>query len=95
VLLTANYTPQLFSEWFVAITGANGLFLLTEYYGSSFEATDGGSGGLYVQGNHGTWSDPVATPGPSTLVLLGLGLLALITRGRSRAKVSSVWEPLA
>jgi hypothetical protein len=95
ISFTANYTPTLFGEWFMSLTGADGIFLLTEYYGSQYEATDGGSGSLYVQGNHGTWSDPVSTPEPGTFALVGFGLLALVSRGRKRNKVSSVWEPLA
>jgi PEP-CTERM motif len=80
--------------WHISGSTLGGQFFQSYSY-DLFEATDSGPG-MYEQGNRGTWTGgPVATPEPGTFALLGLGLLALASRGRKRAKVSSVWEPLA
>jgi PEP-CTERM motif len=82
-----------FLDWIFSISDAAGLEMSSIRYDIG-ESTDFGPAGS-EQGNPGIWTDTVSTPEPSTLALLGLGLLALISRGRKRAKVSSVWEPLA
>jgi hypothetical protein len=72
----------LFSRWFIGIIGADFSFL-SIYDGSNYEATDSGPG-LYVQGNKGSWTDPIGTPEPSTIFLVGLAALGLgITTGSS------------
>jgi len=60
--------------------------LLTEYYGSAFEATDAvltGHALALEEGNRGSWTfadPPAATPEPSTLAFLFVGLLAILRR---------------
>ena len=69
------------------------LGFFSQFYGSQFESSDASPSG-HEQGDRGLWSDPVSTPEPSTLVLLGIGLASLALR-RKRVKASYVWEPLA
>ena len=97
---TIKHGPA-FSEWFVDLTGA-GIYMFTEFYGSNYEATDGvlvGGTSLWLseEGNKGMWS-VVATPEPSTLLLLGAGLVGLLARQRMKTKRTqvsgAVWEPL-
>lgn len=72
--------PNLFAGWFLAIQGA-GARIASSFYGSNYEATDGvsvnGAAYQYVQGNHGFWTDPIATPEPSTIFLLLVATVAL------------------
>lgn len=85
-----------FAEWFVSLRGT-GISMLTEYYGSGYEATDdvyNGSTFLYVEGNRGSWTDPVSTPEPSSLLLLGAGLAALALKRRHKPADTTVWESL-
>ena len=39
--------------------------------------------------------DPVATPEPSTLALVGIGLVGVLACKRRRPAISVVWEPFA
>jgi hypothetical protein len=87
----AQTTP--FLDWEFQVSDAKGLELFSQRYDIG-ESVDVGPAGA-EQGNPGMWTDTVSTPEPGTLVLVGLGLLALVSRGRRRAKVSSVWEPMA
>jgi PEP-CTERM motif len=82
-----------FLDWTFSISDTAGLEMYSIRYDIG-EAVDVGPAAA-EQGNPGIWTDTVSTPEPSTLALLGLGLLALVSRGRKRNKVSSVWEPLA
>jgi hypothetical protein len=95
--------PNLFAGWMLQIAG-QGAFISSSFSGSNFEATDGVSvDGLtyqYVQGSHGTWSDPpAATSEPGTLALIGVGLVGLLARKRLQVRRNqvpeAVWEPLA
>jgi hypothetical protein len=78
----------LFSRWGMVVTGAEFNFI-SIYDGSNYEATDYGPS-LYVQGNKGTWTDPMSTPEPSTLALLVAGVSALALRRKKRVD-ASVW----
>src|ERR1700730_15835807 len=76
-------------EWSINLQGISGVEILTEFTGSAFEATDlsfSSSGEGFLQGNRGTWV--TTTPEPSTFLLLGLGLLAVLAlisaKGQSR-----------
>jgi hypothetical protein len=86
------------SYWYLDATGLGGQTIITKWGGSIDEALDQG-GNLSVGSNPGFWTDPVATPEPSTLLMLGAGLLGLLARQRMAAKRSrnpeAVWEPLA
>jgi hypothetical protein len=79
---TAANQPS-FEEWFLEVTALDGtLAFFSEGY-DTYEATDSGIGGLYVQGNQGTWTDSVATPEPGTLALLAVGLGLLLFKRTS------------
>lgn len=73
--------PNLFSGWMLQIVGQNSS-IFSSFSGSNFEATDGvildGQTYQYVQGNHGIFTDPAATPEPSSAQLMALGLALLI-----------------
>lgn len=89
----------IFDQWRVVIEGIGadaGVLFFSQYYGSTFEATDSTTEGLYVQGNRGIWTDPPATtPEPGTLVLLAAGLVAVLLRKRRSPAISANWENLA
>jgi hypothetical protein len=68
----------LFNSWTLSIQALNGQFGFFSQRYDNFEATDSGSGGLYVQGNKGTWTDPIGTPEPGTVLLLGIAIIGLL-----------------
>jgi hypothetical protein len=85
----------LFRTWSIAVYALDGsLDFWSQNYDRGYETTDIGIGGLMVQGNMGTWSDPVSTPEPSTMALVIAGLAAVTLRRKKRVD-ASVWEPLA
>jgi hypothetical protein len=75
------FVTDLFGQgaWSLFLTGAGATFFTGDFNTSPFEATDSvtlnGQSYLYVQGNRGSWADPV--PEPGTFALLGVGLAAL------------------
>lgn len=74
-----SYQPL--DTWFFAVHALTGeLELFSERY-DNYEATDAGVGGLYVQANHGVWSDPpapIAAPEPKSIVLASIGLFCML-----------------
>jgi hypothetical protein len=75
------FTNTLFAQWWLEVTAADGsLAFFSQNYDNGTEATDSGVGGLYVQGNHGSWVDPVGTPEPGTLILLIAGLAVILAK---------------
>jgi hypothetical protein len=88
-----------FSTWFVSLSGG-GINFFSQFDGSAGEATDSSSvnGTLfgYEEGNHGIWTETVATAEPATGLLVGLGLAVagLIRRRRKKPIDSTVWEHL-
>jgi uncharacterized protein (TIGR03382 family) len=92
---TLNSQP--FATWFLNIQTLDGhtAFFSDRY--DNFEATDTGIGGLYVQGNHGTWTlETVGATEPATGLFVGLGLavVALMRRRRKKSLNNTVWEKL-
>lgn len=70
----ADQSP-LFTLWNLSLVDTSGDTLFTRFTTfSMLSAFDFSSDGLIVQGDPGTWTDPIGTPEPSTLALLGLGL---------------------
>lgn len=93
------FSPIVFGGWYVTIAG-NGVSMLTEFYGSNYEATDsvvmGQNVFLMEEGNKGVWVDgPVPTTEPASLLLLGAGLAALAFKRRRKPADTSIWETLA
>jgi hypothetical protein len=90
---------QPFYTWRITLNGPNGSFIGSYFDGSTYEATDGafvpGTGGMYEEGNKGTWTDAVSTAEPGTLALLSFGLAALTLKRRRKPADYPVWEPLA
>jgi hypothetical protein len=77
LVLPADPSP-LFTLWNVALVDTQGdTFFTRRTTFSMLDAYDFSSNGLIVQGDPGTWSDPVGTPEPGTFALLVLGLAAL------------------
>lgn len=93
--LLGNPLP-LFHTWEFQLTTSpvygdtsKGITFISYFYGSYFEATDlsfvNGASFGYLEGDKGTWSDPVGTPEPGSLLLMGLGL-GLCMAGRKKLK---------
>jgi hypothetical protein len=79
--------------WNVTLeTGAASL--VTEYYGSAFEATDSFFSGQFLafeEGNRGSWTHadpPSATPEPSTIAFLFAALVFAVIRPILRRKAT-------
>lgn len=68
--------PRPFNAWYFSVIGANDSF--ASFFLGSINDTFDEAGGMFVGSHPGTWSEVVATPEPSSLLLLGAGLLAAI-----------------
>jgi len=63
-------------RWAIFITGNDGVVIHSNFNGSNADSADYSSNGLFVDSNPGTWT-VVSTPEPGTLLLLGVGIIAL------------------
>lgn len=105
-----NPGAPAFTTWEVAITTSpaglgdisQGVFLLSVFSGSAFEATDesfvNNAMFGFLEGNHGIWNQGiVATPEPATGLLVAGGLLCagLVRRKRKKPLDSATWDKLA
>jgi hypothetical protein len=68
-------------RWGFDLVG-QGVEMFSSFDGSYSDSGDYSSGGLNVYADPGKWTDPVSTPEPGTIALVGLGLavLALLRR---------------
>jgi PEP-CTERM motif len=84
-----------FNFWDIFLTGTDGEWISSIFEGSYSDAQDESTSGVYVRANPGSWTDPVSTPEPGTLALLGVGLAALVFKRRRKPADTTVWETLA
>jgi hypothetical protein len=76
-----------FSTWSILLETGDGISLFSGFIGSTFEATDsvvaGNSLFMFEEGNHGVWTEVVATPTPEPatglLIAVSLAILGLST----------------
>ena len=74
-VLTIGAPVVPFVLWGIELTNNLGETMFSQFGTfSMLDAYDFSSNGLIVQGDPGTWTDPVSTPEPGTFSLLGVGL---------------------
>jgi hypothetical protein len=81
-----------FFRWYLNIKGTTGTdffsnFLYDPFYSVEWVRLDSGQYVIGLEGGHpGVWT-AVATPEPGTLALLGIGMVGLLARRRSKSDI--------
>jgi hypothetical protein len=99
--VSALFVTDLFGQaaWGLFLTGSGAAFSTGDFNTSPFEATDSvslnGQSYLYVQGNKGSWADPVPEPGTIALLSFGFLIASILLMMRENFSKKYLWSSVS